>query len=175
MLQKIADMLVKLAPAKYRTGAKQFIKFGITGTVGAIVDFSTYNLLTRGLGMTAFYTVLGLDVIVANNISVFLAIISNFVLNKYWTFRDKSDQVAKQWMGFFAFNAVTWVLNQILVAIFISRVAFFDTFFGAQEDNMAKVFAIGIILFINFFGSKFLIFKKQERSVVTVGPTSPVS
>lgn len=172
MLQRLADALVDLAPRRYRLAAKQFVKFGITGTIGAIVDFSTYNFITRALGFTAFYTVFNVDVIVANNISVFLAIVSNFIFNKYWTFRDKSGQVARQWAGFFAFNTFTWLLNQLLVGFFISHVVFFDVFFGTQEDNAAKVVAIGVILFLNFLGSKFLIFNRQKSATTQIRSSS---
>jgi dolichol-phosphate mannosyltransferase len=142
--------------------ARQFIKFSVTGVVGAFVDFTTYNLLTRGLGFTVFYTVLGQQIIVANNISVFLAIISNFLFNKYWTFRDKSERVVRQWAGYFALNFVTWALNQVLVSFFAFKVAAVQNNFGSQSDNAAKVLAIGIILFLNFLGSKFLVFRTRH-------------
>ncbi|MFH1353810.1 MAG: GtrA family protein [bacterium] len=142
--------------------ARQFVKFSVTGAAGALVDFSTYNLLTRVLGFTAFYTVLGQHIIMANNISVFLAIISNFLLNKYWTFRDKSTRVMRQWTGYFALNFVTWALNQLLVSFFTFNVPMVQTAFGNQSDNAAKVLAIGIILFLNFFGSKFLVFRTRN-------------
>lgn len=140
--------------------ARQFVKFSITGAIGALVDFGTYNLLTRGLGFTSYYLVFGQQIIIANNISVFLAIISNFLFNKYWTFRDKSKRVARQWTGYFALNVVTWALNQFLVSIFAFNVPIMEVLFGDQRDNVAKALAIGIILFLNFFGSKFLVFRK---------------
>jgi len=175
MLQKLADKLVQLAPARYRVAARQFIKFGITGTIGAIVDFGTFNILKHVFGWSAVYTVFGLEIIVANNVSVLLAIVSNFILNKYWTFRDKSKQVARQWMGFLAFNVVTWALNQLLVGVFVQHVPILETLFGSEKDNAAKALAIGIILFLNFFGSKFLIFRKQAPAVVATGPTTPIN
>jgi len=152
-----------MLPVKYQRVARQFVKFGITGVMGAIVDFSTYNLLTRGFGFVASYVVLGQQIIVANNISVFLAIVSNFMFNKYWTFRDTSKQVGKQWAGYFGLNFVTWMLNQLLVSIFAFQVPLMQIMFGAQKDNAAKVLAIGIILFLNFAGSKFLVFNKQSK------------
>ena len=92
---------------------------------------------------------------------MFLAIISNFVLNKYWTFDSKEGNVAKQWTGYFALNFVTWVLNQLLVSFFTFQVVFFEATFGDLRDIAAKVAAIGIILFLNFFGSKFLVFRQR--------------
>jgi len=140
--------------------ARQFIKFSVTGAIGALVDFSIYNFLTRGLGFTAFYLVLGQPIIVANNVSVLLAIISNFLINKYWTFRDKNIHVVRQWTGYFALNFVTWTLNQLLVSLFTFNVPLLEAIFGDMRDNVAKALAIGIILFFNFFGSKFLVFRK---------------
>lgn len=162
MWQRLADGLVALSPPRYRNMVKQFIKFGITGTIGALVDFSTYYLLTRGLGWWAFYEVIGAKIIVANNISVFLAIMSNFMFNKYWTFRDRSSRVVQQWAGYVTLNVFTWGLNQLLVSYFAFNVPLMAYLFGRQKDIAAKALAIGIILFINFFGSKFLIFRRTS-------------
>ena len=165
MLQRLADALLQLAPVRYRTTARQFIKFGITGTIGATVDFGIYNLLTRAFGFTAFYYVFGQPIIIANGISVLLAIISNFVLNKYWTFRDLSKKVVRQGVGYFALNTFTWILNQLLVSFFTFQVPLIAAVFGSQKDNAAKALAIGIILFINFFGSKFFVFRKHAQVI----------
>jgi putative flippase GtrA len=167
MLQYLADRLLELVPLRYQRGARQFIKFGITGTIGALVDFTTYNVLTRGFGLVAFYTVLGQPIIIANNISVFFAILSNFILNKYWTFRDPSKRVVQQGVSYFVFNTFTWVLNQILVSLLVFQVPLMELSFGNQKDNAAKALAIGIILFLNFFGSKFLIFRPVSKPVFT--------
>lgn len=155
----IAQSINRL-PLKYQNIARQFLKFGVVGAIGAIVDFGTYNILTRGFGWTDVYTILGYQVIAANLVSVFLAIVSNFILNKYWTFRDKSEKVAQQWSQYFLLNAFTFVLNQIVTSFFAFRVPIIITLFGAQADNIAKVLAIGIILFVNFAGSKLLVFRK---------------
>lgn len=160
MLQATAEAYLRQLPLRYQRVARQFVKFGITGTIGAFVDFSTYNLLTRGFGLLAIYTVLGQKIILANNISVLLAIISNFLLNKYWTFRDPSKQVVRQWAGYFSLNVATWVLNQLLVSFFVFQVPLLGVLFGSQKDNAAKALAIGFILFLNFFGSKWLVFRK---------------
>lgn len=157
-------MPITLEQIIQRRGIRQFIKFGMTGTVGAIVDFGTYNILTRLIGWNTIYEVVGQKIIAANLVSVFLAIMSNFVLNKYWTFRDKSVNVAAQGTSYFVMNLVTFVLNQLLTSFFIFRVAFFDVF-GDQQDNAAKVASICFILFINFFGSKFIIFRKKPAPV----------
>ncbi len=156
----VENLLSKL-PAKYQRIAKQFIKFGVTGVVGAIIDFSSYAFMTRVLGWTTLYTIAGYQISAANNVSVFIAIMSNFLLNKYWTFRYRQGSAAKQWLGYFVLNIITWVLNQLLMSYFAFNVPFFEQTFGDSKDFAAKVAAIGIILFLNFFGSKFLVFKSR--------------
>ena len=132
--------------------------------VGSTVDFGSYNILTRGLGWDTTFEVLGFEIIAANLVSVFLAITGNFVLNKYWTFRDTDTDVVKQWSSYFALNTATFVLNQIITSFFAFQVPLVALVFGGMKDNAAKAMAIGMILFVNFFGSKFFIFRKKGEA-----------
>lgn len=139
---------------------RQFAKFFVTGIIGSTVDFGTFYLLTRVLGWRTLYSVFGYQIIAANMVSVLLAILSNFIMNKFWTFRDRrTEVVVGQGVSYFALNGFTWVLNQLLTSYFAFRVVLFMTLFGDQRDFAAKAAAIGIILFVNFFGSKFLVFR----------------
>lgn len=162
-LESIQQRVLVFVPDRYHTLAKQFVKFGITGAIGAIVDFSTFGFLTRVIGWHTTYIVLGNEIIAANNVSVFLAICSNFIINRYWTFKDTTESAAKQGAGYFTLNFFTWILNQILVSYFAFHVLFISQVFGSNKDLVAKVLAIGIILFVNFFGSKLFIFKHPKR------------
>ncbi len=161
MLSKLVDLLISFVPVRHKKTAKQFIKFGITGTIGAVVDFSTFALLTRVLGWNATYILAGTEIIAANNISVFLAICSNFIINRTWTFHDTEGSAARQGIGYFILNAFTWALNQIAVALLV-KWSLLITIFGDNRDLAAKAIAIVIILFVNFFGSKLFIFKHAK-------------
>lgn len=144
---------------------RQFVKFGITGGIGATVDFGIYTLLTRVIGWRVIYLLFGYEIIAANMLSVFLAILSNFIFNKFWTFRDaRTNVVVGQGFGYIILNTFTWALNQIITSFFIFRVPLFTTLFGESRDFVAKAAAIGFILFINFFGSKFLIFRSSPTT-----------
>lgn len=165
MTTVIAETIVARLSPRYQRSMRQFLKFSVTGAFGAVVDFGTYNILTRGLGWTTIYFVAGYEVIAANLVSVFLAVASNFLFNKYWTFRNTDKAIVKQWSGYFVLNLVTFVLNQVLTSYFAFRVAFFGSLFGDMKDNAAKVLAIGIILFLNFLGSKFLIFRRTQTGM----------
>ena len=157
-----AMKFVGMLPDKYQSLAKQFIKFGVVGAIGAVVDFGTFAILTRGFGWTATYFVAGFELSSANNVSVFLAICSNFVLNRFWTFKATGGSAAGQGIGYLIMNIITWTLNQLLMSYFAYRLIIFQDIFGGQKDFAAKALAIGIILILNFLGSKFIVFRKKE-------------
>ena len=162
---------IALFPPRYHKTIRQFSKFVVTGCVGAIIDFSIFNALTRGLGWTTVYYVAGYEIIAANVISVFIAIVSNFLFNRYWTFQAHQPQeyqeqpsvstgsLRQQWRRYFLLNLTTFVINQIVTSFFAFRVPLTATIFGDHRDNAAKGLAIGVVLFINFLGSKFLVFR----------------
>lgn len=160
-MSSFVEPLIGMLPVKWQNSGRQFLRFGVTGAIGAIIDFSIYTFLTRGLGWNHLYTVFGYPISAANNVSVFIVIVSNFFLNKYWTFKNRQGSATKQWVGYFALNTVTWALNQILMSFFAFNVPLFAVVFGNLKDLAAKAAAIGIIMFINFFGSKFLVFRRK--------------
>lgn len=161
MPTSVVSAIERWVPERYVGVAKQFVKFSLVGTVGAAVDFGSYNIMTRGLGWNTLYHVFGFTIIAANLLSVFIAVICNFLLNKYWTFRNPSPAVLQQGAGYFTLNFLTFVMNQILTSFFAFHVPWVESIFHDQKDNAAKVIAVGFILFINFFGSKFIIFHKK--------------
>jgi putative flippase GtrA len=119
----------------------RFVKFGIVGTVGALVDFSVLNFLVLGLGFAKEY---------ANLISVTCAIFSNFTWNRLWTFPESRERPLHTQFGQFALvNVFGLAINQ---AVFIGADnLFFSTLFPHPVDyNLAKGTAIVVVLFWNF-------------------------
>lgn len=159
---RIIRLIERWVPGRYVSSAKQFVKFGVVGTVGTTVDFGSYNIMTRGFNWVTTFHVFGFEIIAANLVSVLVAIGCNFLLNKYWTFRNSSASVATQGAGYFGLNFVTFILNQLLTSFFTFQVPLTAAVFGSQKDNAAKAISVGFILFLNFFGSKFIIFRKRK-------------
>ncbi len=167
---------------------RQFMRFAVVGAIGTAIDFGIYNILTRGLGWGALLCVSvlgdrgtayfggsditgniaacglsGYPIIFPTAISVFLAILSNFFLQKYWAFKGRSEgNIAAQGVGFFVYNFFTYLLNQSLTGLFAAKFLILQQIFPRNVDNVAKVMAVAIVLFFNFFGSKFLIFRKKK-------------
>ena len=61
----------------------RFLRFAIVGTVGAVVDFGVFNLLILVFGVEPVYS---------NVISFSVAVLSNFILNRYWTYPDSRSK-----------------------------------------------------------------------------------
>jgi len=76
----------------------RFLKFSVVGTIGAIVDFGVFNLLTAGLRLSS---------IPASMISFVAAVTSNFLWNRYWTYPDsRSKPLIRQVAQFVLVNLV---------------------------------------------------------------------
>jgi putative flippase GtrA len=86
----------------------RFLKFSVVGTIGAVVDFGSFNLLNA---------VLGLWSVTASIISFTAAIISNFVWNRFWTYPDsRSKPIGRQAAQFAVVNLAGLIIRTPLFA-----------------------------------------------------------
>ena len=94
------------APAA-RKEASRFAKFLVVGAIGFVVDATVFNI---------FAHVFNLPLIVAGTISFCAAIVSNFTLNRYWTYPDsRSKSLRRQLVQFTVVNLIGYAIR---VAIF---------------------------------------------------------
>jgi len=135
-----------LAPQRVREAhpeVKRFIKFAIVGGFGAILDVTVLNILIL---------VFGVPKDIANIISVCCAILSNFTWNRLWTFPESREQAVHSQLGKFGLvNLVGLAINQAVFVltdnlIFLPMLPEHPTL----AYNLAKVCAIGVVLFWNF-------------------------
>jgi putative flippase GtrA len=137
----------------------RFLRFAFVGVIGFIVDFGSFNIMTKFLGIHS---------VIASMISFSLALISNFVWNRYWTYPDsRSKKLANQVAQFGFINLIglgirtplfAW-LGPKTVQVF-SRLslpanipAFMtSTFLG---NNIALAFVVGVVMLWNFFANRF--------------------
>jgi len=124
---------------QHRTEIVRFLKFGVVGTIGAVVDFSVLNL-----GIQVF----GLEKWLANTFSFFAAVLSNFTWNRLWTFPESRERpMGPQMVQFFVVNLVGYGINQL---IFLSLDHYVFEPWGVFGYNLSKAIAIGVVLFWNF-------------------------
>jgi len=127
----------------YQNNTKEihrFVKFSLVGAVGAIIDFTLLNILRGGMGWHLFW---------ANTVSVGVAILSNFIWNRYWTFPEsRTRKKRKQLPQFALVNIIGLLINNFIVvgidAVLVPHIG------EPLSYNAAKLVAIGIVLFWNF-------------------------
>lgn len=140
------DRVNALAPQRVREAhpeVKRFIKFAIVGGFGAVLDVAVLNFLIL---------VVGVPKEIANILSVSCAILSNFTWNRLWTFPESREHAVHTQLGKFAtVNLIGLVINQVVFIvtdnfIFLPLMPHHETL----AYNLAKMCAIGVVLFWNF-------------------------
>ena len=145
--------------------AERFTKFLFVGTWGFIVDFGTLTFLVEVVGLpelvaenTPFSATVGL--VLANTISFSLAVISNFTLNRYWTYpesRGKRKRV--QLPQFTLVSVIGLAINNLILALttplFNELLLSLPISLGLGGYIPAKVLATVVVLFWNFFVNRY--------------------
>jgi putative flippase GtrA len=93
----------------------QFLRFGVVGTIGFVVDTAVlYAGLWLGLGLYG-----------GRAVSYVAAATTTWALNRIWTFRGQGEGPAwRQWAIFLAVNLVGFACNYGTYAALVSGVAF---------------------------------------------------
>ncbi len=73
---------------------KQVGKFAVVGVINTVIDVAILNFLVLIIGFRAQIQILGIYFLVANFISVTIAMINSYFMNKYWTFQSKEKKNA---------------------------------------------------------------------------------
>lgn len=120
---------------------EQFLKFCLVGGSGVFVDFGITYLCKEWLRLNKY---------VANSLGFLCAATSNYVLNRLWTFGSTDPHVAVQYMRFLGISAVGLAINNLTIYVLHGR--FQLNFY------LAKLFAIGVVTFWNFFMNYFFNF-----------------
>ncbi len=136
-----------------RKEIKRFAKFATVGALGSVTDFGVLNLLVQ---------VFGLSLGVANLFSFTAAVIQNFFLNRRWTFPESRERKAGGQLFQFAIVSIVGLLINQAVFLGVHNLLepYWLQWLGSAElaftvsYNFAKLFAIGVVLFWNFFANR---------------------
>lgn len=119
-----------------------FVKFGLVGLVGLVVDVSLFNLLSlTGPGWWS-------QPLVAKFISTSVAILVNWLGNRYWTFRrDRRSDVVRE-LSEFVLASVAGMFVTLATLWFSHYVLGFDSLLA---DNIsANVIGLGLGTLVRF-------------------------
>jgi len=143
-MERIAEKIREHPLLIGRPTLRQFIKFGLVGGINTVLDFGVYLALTRWLD---------LHYLVANLVAFILAASSSFILNKYWTFRDnRLAGLTFQYLKFLIVSTVGAALTELTLFALVH--------FAGWPDIVAKIMAIGVVMFWNFFANKHWTFRR---------------
>jgi putative flippase GtrA len=133
----------------------RFLKFALVGAVGAVIDFGVMNLMTRMFNMKLVF---------AGTISFTCAVISNFILNRYWTYPDSRSRHLLHQLGMFVIVSAAGIAFRIpilhyvepLMASFIENITrVSDANAEVLAKNFTLAFAIGVVMIWNFFINRY--------------------
>ncbi len=111
----------------------QFIKFCMVGAGGMAIDFGVTWLLKEKARINKY---------VANSTGFASAVVSNFFLNKHWTFHDRNEEVGMQFLLFLAISLAGLLLNNGVIYVLINRLRL--------NFYLSKLFATGVVTLWNF-------------------------
>ncbi|MBK0383169.1 GtrA family protein [Pedobacter sp. SD-b] len=114
----------------------KFIRFGIVGISGIFVDFGTTWLLKEKVKIHKY---------VANSCGFLLATLTNYLLNRYWTFQSHDPKAFQQFGKFFAIALVGLIFNNLIIYFLNDKLKI--------NFYLSKVFAIVAVSLWNFFAN----------------------
>jgi putative flippase GtrA len=133
----------------------RFLKFATVGALGAAIDFGVMNLMTHLFGMKLVY---------AGSVSFLCAVISNFTLNRFWTYPDsRSRHILHQLGMFFVVNAAgigfrvptLHFVEPFMATIFENSAHLSHTSAQFLARNATLAFAIVVVMIWNFFINRY--------------------
>jgi len=150
---------------------ERFLRFAIVGTLGAIVDFGTLNILQ----LTVLVPVdpnQRLKITLASGIAFCTAVTSNFIWNRYWTYPDsRSRSIRRQLAQFFVVNSfgivfrllfvtITFVIFGEIAATLLETIELsssdnHDAVVSQLGTNLAQGVSMIIVMFWNFFANRY--------------------
>ena len=128
-----------------RRNWEQLAKFCAVGAVGYVINLGVYTALLHE----------GLHYLIAATGSFLVAVSSNYLLNRWWTFRDHRAGVAAQGMRFFAVSFASLGANLLVLHILITL---------GLGKLVAQAVAIVLVTPLNFVGNKLWSFRRRSET-----------
>ena len=137
--------MVKLSAAQQKL-IIQFLKFGIVGVIGFLVDVGILNFCMHEFGMGRYSGRL---------VSFIIAASTTWICNRLFTFRGQGGgHAGKQWAKFVTVSAGGFVLNYGTYALLIATVPLVHEYpwLGVAAGSVAG-------MFFNFFAARRVVFR----------------
>ncbi|XOB62611.1 GtrA family protein [Campylobacterota bacterium DY0563] len=121
---------------------KQFIKFGIVGSIGFCIDAIILLLCVN---------IFEIEVHIARVLSFSLAVFTTWLLNRIFTFQRSKYGKKREYFYYFTIQSIGAILNYIIFIILVKNNIFFEQYL---------VFALAVASFVAMFFN-FIILQKK--------------
>lgn len=111
----------------------RFIRFGIVGCSGMLVDFGVTWLCKEKLRWNKY---------LSNSLGFVLAATNNYVWNRLWTFESESEAVVREYFSFVVIAIIGLALNNLIVYLLHERLRL--------NFYLSKLIAVGCVTIWNF-------------------------
>jgi dolichol-phosphate mannosyltransferase len=141
------EFLINLVRIRFHK-SKEFFNFCVVGTSGVFVNMGLLLILTRWFGLLLEY---------ASPIAIEISIISNFVLNNIWTFRERAVRTSllKRLIRFHLVAFSAGVVNYIMLL---------SLYYGAgMIDVIANLIGIAAATVVNYILNSRWTWKKHPE------------
>ena len=144
----------------YDETTQKFLKFGTIGLFGFLINKFGLDLFSNLLKSKILFV--GLRNTVANALAAEVSIVSNFILNNLWTFKNEKLIWGQKLLKKFAtFNLSSVISGIVLPSIVIGLGT---QFFGDQSRTLFLVLAVfGLTVPLNWFIYNKIIWKKTQK------------
>jgi len=134
----------------------QFGKSFLVGILNTFIDLGVLNLL-----MWAFNITSGVSYSIFKGVSVFIATVNSYFWNKFWAFEKKeTEKAGTEFLQFFLIAGIGFLINLGVASLLVNVIG---PQFGLSDKIWANIGALVAVFFgfsWNFFGYKFVVFKK---------------
>jgi dolichol-phosphate mannosyltransferase len=129
----------------YRLGAAarqpdnwwQLLKFGIVGASGYLINLAVFAILAGNLGVHHLVAAIG---------AFCVAVTSNFLWNRYWTFGPGDGSAGFQAVRFFTISIASLLINLAVLEALVASTS--------VGDLTAQAIAVAVAMPFNFLGNK---------------------
>ena len=118
----------------------KFLKFGIVGFTGLLIDFSITYFLKEKVKLYRY---------IANSVGFVVAASSNYWFNRLWTFKSTNSQIVLEYGSFLIISTIGLGINNLFLYLFEKRMRFY----------YAKFCAIVMTTIWNFLANYFITFR----------------
>ncbi len=123
--------------ARSRESWIQLLKFGVVGGSGYLINLGVFAFLSGNLGVYHAVAAIG---------AFCVAVTSNFLWNRYWTFGPGEGLAHMQAARFFAVSLASLVINLVVLEAIVAS--------SSISELAAQAIAVAVAMPFNFLGNK---------------------